>query len=247
MPGHASDQRHGAPFFVQMDRMTRWLSRDFLGGPKLVKFAWVINFQKGATALWVLALMAIYQHSSVAAWVYLGLHGTYGICWLLKDRVFPDPNWEEKITFGGAVNAVLFVLGPYWLIPWILIAGYSQGASLPFLCIAIALHTLGIAIMMTADAQKFFTLRLQRGLITSGMFRHIRHPNYLGEMMIYGSYALVVWHWFPVVLLLFVWSCVFLTNMKLKEASMSRYPEWDAYVRRTGMVLPRLFPARRLP
>jgi steroid 5-alpha reductase family enzyme len=46
--------------------------------------------------------------------------------------------------------------------------------------------------MIAADAQKYFTLRLQPGLITHGMFRYIRHPNYLGEMMIYGSFALMV-------------------------------------------------------
>ena len=155
--------------------------------------------------------------------------------------MFPDPNWETRITFGGAINSVLFVLGPYWLFPWVLISGLSSGADLPWLGLAIAIHSVGIAIMMTADAQKFFTLRLQRGLITTGMFRYIRHPNYLGEMMIYGSYALVVWHWFPWLVLAMVWGLVFLTNMKLKEASMSRYPEWDAYYRRTGLVLPRLF------
>lgn len=230
-----------APLFQRLDRANRWLSRDFLGGPRKLKFAWVINFQKGATALWVLALMAIYQHSSAAAWVYLGLHGTYGLCWLLKDRVFPDPNWEERITFGGALNAVLFVLGPYWIFPWLLISGHAPGVGYPALALAIALHTLGIAIMMTADAQKFFTLRVKRGLISDGMFRYVRHPNYLGEMMIYGSYALVVWHWFPCLVLAFVWGLVFMTNMKMKEASMSRYPEWADYARRTGMVLPKLF------
>jgi hypothetical protein len=26
------------------------------------------------------------------------------------------------------------------------------------------------------------------------MYRFIRHPNYLGEMMIYSSFALMVWH-----------------------------------------------------
>ena len=83
-----------------------------------------------------------------------------------------------------------------------------------------------------------------RGLITSSMFRYIRHPNYLGEMMIYASYAVVVWHWFPWLVLLAVWTLVFLTNMKLKEASMSRYPQWDAYYQRTGLLLPRLFSRR---
>ena len=37
-----------------------------------------------------------------------------------------------------------------------------------------------------------------------------------------------------------VWGVVFLTNIMLKEASMSRYPEWQAYRARTGMLLPRL-------
>ena len=51
---------------------------------------------------------------------------------------------------------------------------------------------LGCVIMIAADGQKYFTLRLQRGLITDGLYRYIRHPNYLGEMMIYGSFALMV-------------------------------------------------------
>jgi len=224
----------------KLHQVTHSLSHDFLGGPRMLKFAWVINFQKGATFIWVLLLMYLYQNQSIQAWVYLGLHGTYGICWLLKDRVFPDPNWESRITFGGALVAVLFVLGPYWLIPWILISGISTGASPAWLAVAIAVHTLGIAIMLTADAQKFFTLRHKRGLITDGMFRHVRHPNYLGEMMIYGSYAVVAWHWFPWLLLLLVWTLLFRTNMLMKESSMSRYPEWPAYRARTGMLLPRL-------
>lgn len=224
----------------RIDRFNRRLSRHLFGGPRPLKFAWVINFQKGATALWVLLLMYLYQHGSVQAWVYLGLHGTYGLCWLLKDRVFPDPNWEEYITLGGALMAVLFVLGPYWLFPWILIAGLSEGASLPGLAVAIAIHTLGLAIMLIADAQKYFTLRVKRGLITDGMFSRVRHPNYLGEMMIYASYAIVVWHWFPWLVLAFVWLLVFNTNMQMKERSMSRYAEWPDYRARTGMLLPRL-------
>lgn len=228
------------PFFVRLAAFIDYMSGEFLGGPKVLKFAWVINFQKGATALWVGFLMWYYGNSSVAAWVYLGLHGTYGIAWLMKDRVFPDPNWEKRITFGGALNAMLFVLGPYWIAPWLLISGIAPGATLPWLTAAIAIHTLGLAIMLVADAQKFYTLRVKRGLITDGMFRYMRHPNYLGEMMIYGSYAIVVWHWIPWVILAAIWGLLFHTNMRMKEASMSRYAEWAGYRKRTGMVLPKI-------
>ena len=236
----AENTRQPHPFFVRLARFIDHMSGDFLGGPRVLKFAWVINFQKGATALWVAFLMWYFNDTSVQAWVYLGLHGTYGIAWLMKDSVFPDPNWQKRITFGGALNALIFVLGPYWIFPFLLISGMAEGATLPWLTLAIAVHTLGLAIMLVADAQKFYTLRYKRGLITDGMFRFMRHPNYLGEMMVYGSYALVVWHWLPWLILAAIWGLLFQTNMRMKEASMARYPEWAKYKTRTGMVLPKI-------
>jgi Protein of unknown function (DUF1295) len=92
--------------------------------------------------------------------------------------------------------------------------------------------------MIAADAQKYFTLRLKRSLITDGMYRFIRHPNYLGEIMIYGSFALMVWHWLPFVVLAWVWDGFFAVNLTIKEASMSRYPEWAEYKKRSWWLLP---------
>ena len=106
------------------------------------------------------------------------------------------------------------------------------------LALAIGMHTLGVVLMMAADAQKYFTLKVRRGLIEDGLFARIRHPNYLGEMMLYAAYAVVVDHWIPWVVLAWVWGAVFLPNMLLKEASMSRYPGWSAYKARTGMLWP---------
>ena len=67
------------------------------------------------------------------------------------------------------------------------------------------------------------------------MFRYVRHPNYLGEMMIYLSFALMVWHWLPFVVLAWVWGGLFVVNMILKEARMSRYP-WMGTVQETLVV-----------
>jgi hypothetical protein len=93
------------------------------------------------------------------------------------------------------------VLGWYWVFGWLLISGTSQPAyPLPdyaWFCLCISLCILGSVIMVAADAQKYVTLRLKPGLITDGIFRYVRHPNYLGETMIYGSFALMVWHWLP--------------------------------------------------
>ena len=72
------------------------------------------------------------------------------------------------------------------------------------MAVSISLHTPGVAVMLGADCQKHFTLKYRKGLITEGMFRYIRHPNYTGEMLIYGSYALLVGHWIPWAILAWV-------------------------------------------
>ena len=223
-------------------RLNTWLSEDFLGGPRPWKLAWVVNFQKAGTFVFLGLLMAWYGNTTMAAWIYLAMHGSYGLVWILKDVAFPDPSWQKRVTIGGGINAFVFVLGWYWVFGWLLISRTVQPdyplADGAWFCLCISLCVLGSAIMIGADAQKYFTLRARPGLITDGMFRYVRHPNYLGEMMIYGSFALMVWHWIPALVLAFVWSTLFATNMAMKEASLSRHASWAEYRRRTWWLLP---------
>jgi len=232
-----------APLWAfHLRRLTNWLSQDCGGGPRPWKLAWVINFQKGGTFFFLGLLMWRYHNTSPAAWLYLALHGTYGLVWLLKDLAFPDPSWQKRVTILGGLMAFLTVLGPYWLFGWLLISGTAKPVyPLPpgaWFCLCVSLCLFGSVLMIAADAQKFFTLRVQKGLITDGVHRYIRHPNYLGEMMIYGSFALLVWHWLPPLVLAWVWLLVFAPNMTLKEASLSRYPGWTDYRRRSWWLLP---------
>jgi protein-S-isoprenylcysteine O-methyltransferase Ste14 len=227
-----------------MGAFNRYLSEDFLGGPRPFRMATVINLQKGGTLPFVAWLIWWSGTDKIAAYVYLGLHGSYGLCWLLKDAAFGDARWEKRVTIGGAVMSWLLVLGLYWLAPLVLITeilGPLPEPSGARIATAIVVHTLGVVVMMVADAQKHFTLKVRPGLITDGLFRFIRHPNYLGEMMVYGAYAYLVGHWLPWLVLAWVWSQVFLVNILNKEASLARHPGWPAYRARTGMLLPRLW------
>jgi protein-S-isoprenylcysteine O-methyltransferase Ste14 len=106
-------------------------------------------------------------------------------------------------------------------------------------------HTFGLALMLSADAQKHAALRLRPGLITTGLYARIRHPNYLGEMLIYGAYALLARHWAPWLVLVWVWGGLFLPSMLVMEAGLSRHPGWQDYHARTGFLLPRLRPTQR--
>lgn len=222
------------------------LSDDFLGGPKVLEASWVINAQKGGTLPFMLALMWAFDCWTPTAWTYAALHGSYGLCWLLKDATFPDPSWDKKVTFGGAVMMWLGALGLYWVAPLLIVV---QRVDAPgwLLAFASLVYVMGVVIMMGSDAQKYFTLKARRGLITDGFFARVRHPNYLGEMMLYGAFAAVSMHWAPWLVLAWVWLGVFVPNLLQKERSMSRYPEWAAYVRRSGFLLPRVLPAAPEP
>jgi hypothetical protein len=56
-------------------------------------------------------------------------------------------------------------------------------ALAPFLCIS------GVFLHYVSDAQKFFVLQLRKGVVQDGLFARTRNPNYLGEVPIYGGFA----------------------------------------------------------
>jgi hypothetical protein len=237
--------RQVAPrWVVAMGRLSRYISNDFGGGPQVLKLAWIINFQKLTTIPMLAVLMVRYGNRSVAAWIYLALQGSYALVWLVKDLAFPDAKFHQPATIGAGLASLLTVLGWYWLLAWLMIArGRATGyplADAAWFSLCIALCIVGCTIMIAADSQKYFTLRFRSGLITDGMYRFVRHPNYLGEMLIYISFALMIWHWLAVVVLAWIWGGLFVVNMMLQEVSLSRYPEWAEYKRRTWCLVPPL-------
>lgn len=199
-----------------------------------------IDLHKGLTAPVVLALMAATGTWTPAAWLYLALHGTYGGMWILKSWTFPDPAWEEPIPAWKAVGYWL-ALGLYWVTPVLVVTRRVEPAGW-IVCLATTAVVFGTFLHFGSDAQKYFVLKARRGLITDGFFARTRNPNYLGEMLIYGGFAAVAVHWLPWLICAAWWGAVFLPNIRKKERSMARYPEWAAYVARTGLLLPRLTP-----
>ena len=74
----------------------------------------LINLQKGLTIMVCAGLMWWYNNWTYSAYAYMAIHGSYGIIWLLKDQVIPDPRWEYRISLGSAVLSVI-TLGSYWI------------------------------------------------------------------------------------------------------------------------------------
>jgi steroid 5-alpha reductase family enzyme len=107
--------------------------------------------------------------------------------------------------------------------------------------IVISLNTLGVFLHFVSDAQKYYTLKYRQGLITEGLFERCRNTNYLGEILIYASFAMLSQHWLPFLVLGSFISMLFIPNMLRKDQSLSRYPEFADYKCRSGLLFPSLF------
>ena len=133
-----------------------------LPGKRIMRLKDIINFQKGGTLFYVLFLMFYYNNFNKTAYSYLSLHGTYGMIWLIKDRIFPDKSWERRISVLSAIMCFALVLGPYWVSPYLIIKNKVDVSNLNiFLCTM--LHTLGCVVMMCSDTQKYFELKYTSG------------------------------------------------------------------------------------
>jgi steroid 5-alpha reductase family enzyme len=203
-----------------------------------MKIKHAINWHKFLTFLIILGLMAFYNDFALLAWIYLALHGTYGLMWLIKDRLYPDQQWEKEISVVMGIFTFI-VLGLYWVAPFIIISG-NVTATAPLISVAIAINIIGVLLHYGSDAQKYFTLKYREGLITEGFFSRSRNPNYLGEILIYLSFALLAQHWLPFLILGGFVAGIFIPNMRKKDQSLSRYPEFDAYKANSGLLLPKL-------
>ena len=197
-----------------------------------------INLHKGTTCFFVLGLMVIYQNFTLGAWVYLALHGTYGFLWILKDRIYPDRKWEQEVSLGTASIAFALV-SLYWIAPFILISSKIE-PPLALIAGAIGINILGVFLHYGSDAQKYYTLKYKSGLITEGFFARCRNPNYLGEILIYLAFAMLTIHWLPFLILGGFIAGVFLPNMRKKDQSLARYPEFESYKANSGLLFPKL-------
>ena len=206
-----------------------------------MKWKHFVDSNKGVTFIAVLLMMAIFnQWENPTAWVYLALHGTYGWIWVIKSRVFADKTWERPISLplGLGIWAGLVL---YWIAPLIIT---SQNVRLPAVTLGLltALYVLGVFLHFTSDMQKYISLKLQPGkLVTEGLWSLCRNPNYLGEFFIYLSFALLSAHWLPLVVLALYLLIIWFPNMRQKDRSLSRYPDFAAYKQRTKMFIPGVF------
>ena len=210
-----------------------------------IPFRYFINLQKATVGLVMLAAMVYWENYSLSCWVYLSLHGMYGVCWLFKDQVMPDPSFNELVSLSSFFTIFGCVLIPYSLIPVAVASRWAEDAqeiSAERCFVAVTMFITGLVLMMIADAQKYFVLKVKKGLITDGMMKYSRNPNYVGEILLYCAFNVVaripaVWYFY----FCFDFSIVFVHRMLWKDYMLSRKDGWEEYRQQSWILLPKIY------
>jgi protein-S-isoprenylcysteine O-methyltransferase Ste14 len=184
----------------------------------------LINFWKLSTGIWIMWLMFFYQNYSSTAYLYLSLHGTYGILWTLKSLVCPDKSFMYKIDVWEGFYSSLFLM-LYWVFPFVIVK-YNTILLNWELCIVMTIFTIGVFLHFGSDIQKYYTLLQKKKFIDEGFFKWIRNPNYLGELFIYSSFVYCTQSRLCYIILLFNVCCIWIPRMYIKEWYLRKYPEY---------------------
>ena len=159
---------------------------------------------------------------------------------MVKSQIFPDKQWDQDkgILYGLVIWAGLSL---YWITPFLIT---SRSITVPawLLAFCVSLYTFGIFLHFVTDMQKYIELKLNPAhLITDGLVSRTRNMNYFGELLIYLGFGLLAMHWLPMIIILLYIILVWGPNMVKKDKSLSRYPEFTEYKRKSKLFIPFLF------
>ena len=227
--------------FDKIALLTSPSENPFNFGPKIFPVHIIVNIQKGGTIFIMYLLMFYFNNYSTGAYIYLSLHGSYGIIWVIKDIIFPDKSMHVKTCFIPAC-ALIGLLLLYWGIGFEMMCGL--GIQEPnnmriFLCFII--YSFGLVFMLCADLQKYLILKYKNILVDNYFLAWNRNTNFLGEIMIYFSFSLIVGRTECYLLLIFVWSTFFVGRIYLKEKSLQKKKGYDLYKQNSYLILFKFF------
>lgn len=195
-----------------------------------------INTAKALTILLLLVLAAVIGVQDMRQVLYLSLHISYCLWWLLEQWLFPERArqlFKERVGVVSFGFALLFI-GVLYSLPGLLAFLNPVPISHAAVALALVLFSFGSLINASADAQKTTAKAMGAGLVSDGIWRRVRHVNYLGDLLRYLSFAVVagnIWAYLVPALVLLI----YLQRIGQKETQMAaKYPEFSAWQQRSS-------------
>lgn len=151
-------------------------------------------------------------------------------------------NMERNIFF--RIYMVQALLATVIALPIIFLNASSYIVVPAFLLAGAIVWLLGFIVESTADLQlEAFVTQHPGKLMTSGLWKYSRHPNYFGEMTQWwgiGLMALSVdYGWFSLIgPLVLTFLLLFVSGVPLAEKRSEKREGWSIYKRRTSVIFP---------
>jgi protein-S-isoprenylcysteine O-methyltransferase len=172
----------------------------------------------------------------------------HAIEFALRPRSRPRPggsrDWSLTFIFtvllAGAVGAALAAKSQVAPLPggpwWPVIAGLTIMWT-GFAFRAWTILTLGRFFQLAVIVQD------RHKVVESGPYRWLRHPSYLGAIVLQGGIGMAEGHWTSIALMLAGGLTAFLVRIRVEERALlaALGEDYAAYARRTPRLLPRLF------
>ena len=235
------EEIQGNKFLITLSTLVDPINTPLAFGPKIIKFNWLINAQKTGTIFIMFLLMIYYNNFSTGAWLYLSLHGTYGLLWFLKDMVFPDKSFQNYLTIIPALLVSLFLLS-YWLMGFEVMCGLGdQNPSGEKIFGCFFLFSFGNILMMCSDLQKFIVLKYRKGLIDDYFLKNNRNTNYLGEILVYLTFAIACGRKEGYIMLIIEWITFFGSRIYMKDLRLAKKHGFEKYKKNSYVILFKFF------
>lgn len=199
-----------------------------------------INLAKCLTIVCLLGFAAFYGISDLRSVLYLCIHISYCLWWLLEQWIFPQRREQlfTQVVSWGQLIASLLLIGVVYSLPGLLAILNPNPIGYLEIAIALPLFFFGSLINTAADVQKMVAKADGAKLVSDGAWRSIRHVNYLGDLMRYLSFSVVAGSIWAYGLPLMI-AVIYLFRINSKEADMAqKYADFAAYTQRSARLIP---------
>jgi protein-S-isoprenylcysteine O-methyltransferase len=161
---------------------------------------------------------------------------------------------KSKVTRSGDKGSI-------WLLYSLITLGYALSFAIGatkigrmpnwniFFAIGAVLVVLGLAIRILSimTLRQYFTYSVAKveghQLIESGLYKNIRHPGYLGQLMIFLGFSISLSNWLSIILMMIPIAIGYIYRIKVEERFMAEQlgEIYLNYQKRTKRIIPLIY------
>ena len=172
--------------------------------------------------------------------------------WLFVDGIAVSRHVTGRVENRDRFSLVLIVAGNFVaLFAAIGLAYRPLGSMNSFVLQIVGVIVMGAGIIVRsiaiAQLGRFHTpnvaVRQGHRLIDTGLYRHVRHPSYLGALIAFFGFSVALGNWLSVVVVMIVTLCIYLFRIREEESALEAAfgDDYRAYRRRTKRLVPGLY------